>query len=495
MAVPDPARNPRLPWWALPAVLLDRIRPGLAERAAEDAAWISWLPRGISSFVMPGIVILIPIAFAIPHALAPTGRPVAQITFQILDLYTESIPFLIAAAVVGLAAPTLGVLFLASHAVADLVAAFIQPLELTPLPTALAGRFVSFWVLYLLVAELPMAVHELRGWSGWRRAGPAGGLLGTAAGAAAAAFFAWTWGIGAPLLLRQVWTWSDLKAQTANAGTPLLDNSTLFGWIIGGAALVLLAARAFGPSIRTTAHVSAEPQGRGSRLIGLAFGVGVPLLLFASVITKPIDAVVLIVAVVLARPISVLVLRRLGLVRLLTSIPRPMRFVAGLILSIGVSYGIVLALGVSTLSNFFAMVVAMAVSYILIRVFLDVDDLAPAAVEGQPSYVAGIGAFIAAATLTWIFAAGPVSADNGVGQTDGWGVPLAAGAAAAGAGGLAAASARKNDKKKPNPPPWYIPDSTAEYFGYDAPPPPKPDPKKQPDWTKKKQPPPGGPLY
>lgn len=495
MSVPDSApAQTRLPWWAMPAVFLDRLRPGLAARAAEDAAWLGRLPRFLGSS-LPVIVILIPIAFAVPHALAPSYRPVTQITFQILDLYTESIPFLILAAIVGLAAPTLGVLFLASHVVADLVAAFIQPLELTPLPTALAGRFVSFWVLYLLVAELPMAAHDLRGGAGWRRFGPVRGLVAAAAGAASAGFFAWTWGIGAPLLLRQVWTWSDLNAQTANAGTPLLDNSSLFGWIVGGAAFVLLALRGLRPSAEV-ALPAVEDGGRGrlGGLAGLAFGVAVPLLMFASVITKPIDAVVLIAAVLLARPISVLILRRTGLVRPLAAIPRPVRLVAGLAISIGVSYAIILVLGVSTLSSFFAMVVAMAVSYILIRTLLDADDLAPSADEAHPSLAAGIAAFVAIGALTWIFAAGPVFADNGGGQTDGWGVPLAAGAAAAGAGGLAAASARQN-KKKPNPPPWYVPDSTAEFFGYDKPKPPPEDKKKQPDWTKKKPPPPGTPEY
>lgn len=494
MTVPDSARRSnRLPWWTWPAVALDRIRPGLAARAAADSAWLGRLPWIVRSVIVPGLVIAIPIAFAVPHALAPVGRPVTPITFLILDLYTESIPFMIAAAIVGLTAPTLGVLFLASHVVADLVAAFIQPLELSPLPIALGGRLISFWVLYLLVAELPMSVHELSRWPGWRRAGPLSGLLRIAAGGAAAGFLVWIWGIGAPLLLRQVWTWSDLKAQTANAGTPLLEKAPLFAIIVGAAAVILIGLRV----LRATADAAPEPEpgsrARGS-IGGLVFGLAVPLLLFSSVITQPVDAVILVVAVLAARPISMFVLRRTPFARALVAIPRPLRLIAGLAISVGVSYLIVSVLGVSTLSYFFSMVVAMAVSYVLIRTLLDADDVSLSPAETGPPLVAGIGAFVAIGALTWIFAAGPVSADNGVGQTDGWGVPLAAGAAAAGAGGLAAASARKNNKK-PNPPPWYVPDSTAEFFGYDPPKPPPVEKKKQPDWTKPKNPPPGGPLY
>lgn len=493
MAVPDPARTNRLPWWTWPALALARVRPGLAERAAEDVAWLGRLPSILGSVLIPAVVILIPIAFAVPHALAPEVRPVSPITFLILDLYTESIPFMILAAIIGLAAPTLGVLFLASHVVADLAAAFIQPLELTPLPTALAGRAVSFWVLYLLVTELPMAVHELTRWGAWSRGRAVGRLVGVGVGAAAAAFLAWAWGIGAPLLLRQVFTWSDLKAQTANAGTPLLEHAQLLGMAVGAGGILLLGLRTIRPPAPAAPPEAAIASG-GGRLGGLVFGIAVPLLLFASVITKPVDAVILVVAVLAARPISMLLLRRTGLARPLVAIPRPLRLVGGFGLSIGVSFLIVSVLGASTISNFFSMVVAMAVSYILIRTLLDADDLPLADTEPGPPLLAGIAAFLVIGVITWIFAAGPVSADNGVGQTDGWGVPLAAGAAAAGAGALAAASARKGGKK-PNPPPWYIPDSMAEFFGYDKPKPPPDDPKKRPDWTKPKTPPPDGPVY
>lgn len=489
------SRAPRPEWWALPAVLLDRARPGLAERAAVDAAWLRRLPPILGSVVLPGLAVVVPVAFAVPHALAPSGLPISEITFTMLDVYIESIPFMIIAAIIGLTAPTLGVLFLASHMAADLVAAFIQPLELVPLPTALLGRLVSFWLLYLLVAELPMAVHELTRWPGWRRARAASGLVGVAVGTAAAAFFAGIWGVGAPLLVRPVFTWSDLNSPTANAGWPLLVHSLIFGVIVGAAASVVLAIRYLLLPAATEPVPAAEPRGPGS-LGKLVFGVVVPLALFSSLITQPVDAAVLVVAVLSARPISALVLRRARLAGPLAAIPRQLRLIAGVALASGVSYLVVSVLGISTLSNFFTMVVAMAVSYVLIRILLDADSVTASPTDSGPSLAAGIGASLTIGVVFWLFAAGPVFADNIAGQTDGWSNGAAAAGAAAGAGGLAAASARQNNKKKPNPPPFYIPDSAAEFFGYDPPKPPPPDPKKkQPDWTKPKPPPPGGPEY
>jgi hypothetical protein len=475
--------------------MLDHIRPGLAERAAEDAAWLDRLPRILRSVVLPGLAIAVPVAFAVPHALAPSGRPVDEITFTMLDVYIESIPFMVIAAIIGLTAPTLGVLFLASHMVADLGAAFIQPLELTPLPIALAGRLVSFWLLYLLVAELPMAVHDLTGSAGWRRAGVAGGLLRVVVGTAAGAFFAGVWGFGATLLVRPVFTWSDLNLPTANAGWPLLSTAVPFAVVVGAGAFVVLALRYLLLPAPPQPEPAADQRGPGS-LGKLVFGVVVPLALLSSVITQPVDAIVLVVAVLGARPISALVLRRARLARPLAAIPRPLRLIGGVALSAGVSYLIVSVLGVSTLSRFFTMVVAMGVSYVLVRTLLDADNLTPSSADAGPSLAAGIGASLTIGVMFWLFGAGPVLADNIIGQTDGWGEAAAAAGAAAGAGGLAASSANKNkNKKKPNPPPWYVPDFSADFFGYDPPPPPPDTKKKQPDWTKPNPPPPGGPDY
>lgn len=490
MAGPDsaPTGPARLPWWALPAVLLDRVRPGIADHAAADVAWLRRFPSIIGSVVLPGLAVVVPILFAVNHALAPGFRPISEITFQILDVYTESIPFMIIAAVIGLTAPTLGLLFLTSHMVADLVAAFIQPLELTPLPTAIAGRIVSFWVLYLLVAELPMAVHELARWGGWARARMASGLLRVAFATAAGTFFAGAWGFSATLLVRQVFTWSDLKNTTANAGWPLLSTAIPFTVVVGAAGFVVLALRYLLLPARTEPEPEAATRGPGT-LGKLVYGIVLPLALFSSVIHQPVDAVVLLIAVVAARPISVLILRRARLARPLAAIPRTLRLIGGLALSAGVSFLIISVMGMNfprTMSNFFEMIVAMAVSYVLIRTLLDADGMTSSLADDEPSLAAASGAALTLGVLFWLFGAGPVFADNTLLRPDGWVAPAAAAGAAAGAGGLAAASASQN-KKKPNPPPWYIPDSMAEFFGYDPPTPPG-DPKKRPDWTKPQPP-------
>lgn len=484
----DAVRGQRggLPWWAWPARVLDRVRPGLAERAADDAAWLSTLPAQLRSLLIPAAV-LIPVVFAAARAFDTKLVNAVVYTFRIQDVYIESIPFLVIAGAIGLAAPTLGVLFLASHVVADLVAAFLQPRELQPLATAILGRAVSFWLLYLLVTELPIAVHDAAGWARRRLGGPAGKRAAVAVGAISSTALAWIWGLGAPLLIRPVFTWSDLRAPTANAGWPLLVASDAFALILGAVTLALFAARyLLIPAAGEPIAVAASSGHAGRSLV---FGIVVPILLFSSVVTQPIDAIVLVTAVLVARPISSLVLRRAGLALPLATIPRPLRLIAGVAISFAVGFVIVTVLGVSTLSAFFTMVVAMAVSFVLTRVMLDADDFAPSPAP-PPSFSTGIGAAIAMGVAIWLFTPGAASADNIAGQTDGWSTAAAAAAAAAGAGGLAAASASKSNTKKPNPAPWYVPDSMAEFFGFDSPPKNPPDPNKPKDPNK---PPPGWP--
>jgi uncharacterized membrane protein YdcZ (DUF606 family) len=204
--------------------------------------------------------------------------------------------------------------------------------------------------------------------------------------------------------------------------------------------------------------------------------------------------VVLVAAVLGARPLSVLLLRRGPLAPMLASIPRPIRFIAGVGAATAISYLIVSVLGFSTVSDFFTMVLALAVSFLLIHLLLDADDYAGEPGE-PPSLTVGLGATLALGAVVFLFAAGPALADNLGSHSDGWGTAAAAAGAAAGAAGLASGSASKK-KKEPNPPPWYIPDGFAEAFGYDSPydaPPadpnkPPPDPNKPPPgWPKQRK--------
>jgi hypothetical protein len=486
-----------MPWWTLPARLLDRVRPGLAERAADDAAWLARFP-GVA-VLLPALVAAIPLVFAGLRAFDTTQVNQVVYTFRIQDVYTESIPYMAIGAVIGMAAPALGILFLTAHVFGDLAAAFVQPKELSPLPTALLGRFVSFWVLYLLVAELPVAVHEISAAVRRRLAGPSGRLAAIAAGAGASAVLAYAWGIGATLFIRPVFTWSDLQFPTGNAGWPLLAASEVFGLIVGAGTLIAFTLRyMLRPARLESTPASQAREGAGLR--SLAMGVGLPVLLFSSVVTQPIDAVILLVAVLASRPISALVLGRAGLAAPLSIIPRPARLILGFVVSAVVGTVILAIVGKPQISAFFTMVIIIAVSYVLTRLMLDADDFSTAAAPALPLATALTLSTLAGLAI-WLLAAGAVLADNITSQSD---MEKAAAAAAAAAGGLGAVSAAKMGgkgggaaAKKPNPPPWYVPDQAADFFGYDKPSPP-PDQastankKKTPDWAKRPPAPPPG---
>lgn len=469
-----------LPWWTLPARMLDRLRPGLAERAAEDAAFLARFPATIQTAVAAG-VIAIPLIWAAVRAGDTVGQTFVTYTMRIQDVYIESIPFMVIAAAIGIAAPTLGVLFLTAHVVGDLGAGLVQRYELSPLPTALLGRLISFWLLYVLVAELPMLVHEVVAMMRSRLGSARGVLPSVAAGAGAATVLALAWGVAAPLLIRPVFTWSDLRHPTANAGWPLLDAPHVFALAVGIAAAALLALRYI---LRPAADAPITTEERSQRLgfRTVVFGTVVPILLFASLVSQPIDLVVILGAVLAARPISAVVLRSTGLAVPLSIIPRAVRLVIGLGLAAVVSTGIVAVLGISTLSDWFSMVVAMGVSFIIVRTLLDAEDFVSTASPG-PAIATGMLVMTVVGLGLWLFTAGAALADNITDQGDGYGAAAAAGGAAAGAGGLAAAAAgRKGGSagggtKPKNPTPWWMPDSVGPFFGHDGPtnPPPPPD--------------------
>lgn len=473
----------RLPWWARPALLLDRIRPGLAEQAAADAASITRLPRGVG-LALPLLAVAIPIAFSVPHALAPSALNAVDFTFQILDVYQESLPFMMVAAALGLLAPTLGLLFVLVFLPADMVAALFQQGEMTPLPMAILARTLSCWVLYLLATELPMAAHDMADWAATRTRAAWGGV---GAGALTAGALTWVWAMGAPVFIIPVFTWTAKIQPTTNAAYALNVHTPLF--VVFG-AMAVLAALGLRRVLRP-AEAAPAPARTRSSLGPILFGIVVPLALFASVVTQPIDAVVLVAAVLGARPLSVLLLRRGPLAPMLAAIPRPVRFILGVASATAVSYLIVNVLGFSPISSFFTMVLALAASFLIMRILLDADDFTRADADVEPPSVAvGLSATLAIGGLVWLFAAAPVLADNLGSHPDGWGTAAAAAGAAAGGAALASGSA-KNKKKEPNPPPWYVPNGFAEFFGYDSPYEKPPDANKPP--PDPNQPPPGWP--
>jgi hypothetical protein len=234
------------------------------------------------------------------------------------------------------------------------------------------------------------------------------------------------------------------------------------------------------------------------------------MLLLASVLRKPVDVVVLLAGMLAARPIARQLVQRSQLARPLAAVAWPIRLIAGVAISFGVAWLFLAGVGVSQLSPFFNMVIAIAIGLIVVEIFLAADELA-----GRRSQ-AGMGAAIGIGALLVIGLPTLALADN-FGDHPDIGGPAAAAAAAAGAGGAAALHRRPRDLKnysgppgqesggpghgggppKPdlgeyggpgghegggppklkefrppgappsNPPPWWMPDGFGGFFGYD----------------------------
>ncbi|MCA1736800.1 MAG: hypothetical protein LC739_12050 [Actinobacteria bacterium] len=95
------------------------------------------------------VVTVVPSFF---HALAGFGSTGNYSVFDITleTVYTESIPFMALALLIGLLAPTAGAGFVASFAVIDLIASAIAQQELTPFLPRIRGP-----TAFLLVAVAP----------------------------------------------------------------------------------------------------------------------------------------------------------------------------------------------------------------------------------------------------------------------------------------------------------------------------------------------------
>ena len=192
-----------MPIWARPAQLLHRFHPSLA------------------ASVRPDLAVLAKIHPQLPMAL-PLAVVAMVVVFSVLRLtvnqvYTESLIFLLLAVAIGMIAPAAGVLLVILHGVADLIRAFMDPSAgygQYGIIGIIGGRLVSFYLLWLLVVEIPV-VGRMVPWvvmDGDRPASPgARKALAVASAAIAVGLMTWIWTQAAGILIRPVFTWTGLE--------------------------------------------------------------------------------------------------------------------------------------------------------------------------------------------------------------------------------------------------------------------------------------------
>jgi hypothetical protein len=205
-------------------------------------------------------------------------------------------------------------------------------------------------------------------------------------------------------------------------------------------------------------------------MIGYLIRLAAALFLMAVLIDTPFDALILIAGLLAAGPIARVVLRATRIAGPLARIAWPIRLVLGFAATVVFAIAFLGVVGVSPLSRFFNMVVAVAVGLVIMELFLAADDVAGVSTRTRARAAAEgivLGALLVLALPTVVLAHdGEATAD------------AAAGAAVAGAAAAAAATRRRQGQKAPpfSRPPVLPP-------GFHRPPaPPKPSkaPEEQP---------------
>jgi hypothetical protein len=494
------AAPPPFPLWARPALLVRRIHPTLAASVRPDLALLARIHPRVP-MALPLVVVAIVIVFS-----------VARLTVN--QVYTESLIFLVLAVAVGMIAPAAGVLLVLLHGVADLARALLDPYASAGQYGAIgtiAGRLISFYLLWLLVVEIPVVGRMVPAvvMDSDRPANPnARKLVAIASTGVAVGLMTWIWTQAAGLLIRPVFTWTGLSSPTYDAIANLQVNGMLIVVVAAGFAAVMGILRLQKPSGEALGDPSFTEfedfdvdqfEGEPSEGLGLIGQLGRHLLavfLLGGLMTGFLDLAILGGVALLSQPVASRVLRNDQLRNLLRGIPWVVRFVAGFGLTYVVGY-VINTVRYEPLagSEFFPLVLTVAFGLLIFQVLLSDVDTNEDGEEAEPGEGAGAaespsaGGAIGAALV--IFAVGAMLqlafpatafADNCSGlfdcnQTVGAAAAAAAGAAAAAAGAAASRSqsrrkAKKRRKKKPAEDESLAEAASPGSSGYVPPPPP-----------------------
>lgn len=443
-------------WWMVPGWLIGRIRPSLARATDADAIAFGHRNPIVLGLVLPLAVILVALVPSIIHATSKTALSLAQVDYlriRIDDVYTESLLFMAAAVLIGILSPALGAFFVLVFAVFDLWAASMQPLELVRLTDGLVARLISYWLLWLLVVEIPCFGRTLAETAG---GGSVDRIRSALVGGLATGGFAFLWTLAAPTLIRPVYSLTFLRTPQIAAIFPLQNGGWFVAVAAGIGAAVFIALRG------SEGLLGREPV-RPALLARREVAIGLHVLRAAlltvgltGLIVRPTDALILFGALLLARPIAWLIVARAGLGLVTSRIPRIVRIGLAVAAAFGVALVTVPRFYTANDRDFFAVIVGLVGAFVVIEILLVDRSEATPEPETPPSAIAGVvtGLYIgllAALVLILISFVLPLTvlADNCADPGDCYGLGAGAGAAAGGAG--AALNSRKKGPPRDDP--------------------------------------------
>jgi hypothetical protein len=409
-----------------PARLVGRYRPALQATNAADALAFQALPKALVALGLPLAVIALGAFVSVLHATTVIDNVAPHVNwlrFQMDDVWTEAPAFILLAIAIGVFSPALGVFLVATFGIMDLAASVVQPYELQPLPGALAGRLVAIWLLWLLVVEIPvfgrLLARSMRGVAGNRPAMAA--LNGAITGV-----FTLFWAAGAAILLRPIFEWSTLPSGgRAEAYIPMQTGGVVFAIAAAGIAAAVAFSRGPG-ALMSVGSTSAEPTGSAPKPAPVVVMVAQRLLFSAlltiglgGMITAPLDAVVLFATLAGAAPLARLIGARLPVGALFNRLPSIARVGLSIPLVYGVSFLLIDAGLLKSISEFFPVIAVFAVGLFVIEL-ITAEGAGSSVV--RPSLAGAAGPAALTVTLLAVAAVAPlpVLADNGGSLVDMW---------------------------------------------------------------------------
>jgi hypothetical protein len=365
----------------MPTRILGRLRPDLAASVTADEARFGGTAQA-AFLVLAVIAVAYPIVASVAHrfgdvtlggdALSLALRPGFDV------VYSESLPFMLAAVGLGLFSPALGVLFMTVFIPADLLAAFgtleLASNQYSDTPSfAPVARLASCGLLWLLAVEIPLRVRSMTAASGGSSNGTTGIARAATVAALATAALVFLWTAALPLLITPVFTWSMLQQSTKLSSDP-----TWAYWpvLVVGAAIVAGIAVAWPRPVSpvplpATSGRGAEPS-TAALLARQTIAALVIALLLGGLITSMGEAIALIGGLLAAGPVLTLVLPGMPVPGRLARLDRRRRWVIGMGTAIGLDAVVILVLGKSLFAtDYLAFTVMLDAAIAVFRIILE----------------------------------------------------------------------------------------------------------------------------
>ncbi|MFN2484736.1 MAG: hypothetical protein ABR509_07355 [Candidatus Limnocylindria bacterium] len=333
------AEDLRPPLWAWPALLIGQLHRTLARSVRPDVELIHRLPGRIADdTVVPAIAIALVVVFS-------------WLRLGIHDVFTESIVFVVAALALGLLAPSLGVIIVLFHVVGDLARTFGSlPPDVDALGVfgVVGGRFVSYYLLWLLVVEVPLIARAVP-WAAMASERPAGErsrrVVSIGSSLIAVALMTFVWMLAVPVLIRPVFTWGLARTPTIEAtssvqqwGPALIAAAVAIAAILSTLRLRLSRADQAGPvSFEEFEDFDLDQlEGGTSQPVELATQVvrhALAIIVLGGLVSGVVQLAMVAGSVLISRPLATRLLRVAVVRTTLAWIPWILRFLIGFALT------------------------------------------------------------------------------------------------------------------------------------------------------------------